>query len=336
LPVAISHGRINNVLFLEHILFNNFQGFDMKKTLIALAAIAAVGAASAQSTLYGVVDLGISKVTDKDAQISSGGYSTSRLGVKGFTDLGGGLKGSYMVETGFNAADGATETYLGNRGASAGISGSYGSLSLGRQFTPYSTSFWNEPLEYDGFTTFYFGRVQADHYWQSNSVLYKTPDMNGFTASAMYSGIAGDNFSAGTYFSVGGNYVTGPFTLDAGYESSKVTATNVTTTGWNVAGAYNAGFATLYAALQGGDNGGANKQSSWDLGAGIPLGDGMTAQLGYYSVKVVDTNSYLAAVLVKEWNKQTRLYGGFVTSSMKEPSTAKDSTTVKAGVRYSF
>jgi len=73
LPVAISHGRINNVLFLEHILFNNFQGFDMKKTLIALAAIAAVGAASAQSTLYGVVDLGISKVTDKDAQISSGG-----------------------------------------------------------------------------------------------------------------------------------------------------------------------------------------------------------------------------------------------------------------------
>ncbi len=308
----------------------------MKKTLFALAALAVVGAASAQSTLYGVVDLGFSKVTDKDAQVSSGGYSTSRLGVKGSTNLGGGLTGSYMIETGLNAADGATATSLGNRGASAGVSGSFGSISLGRQFTPYSTSFWNEPLEYDGFSTFYFGSVQADHYWQSNSVLYKTPNMNGFTASAMYSGTAADNTSAGTYFSVGGNYVTGPFTLDAAFESSKVTASSVTTTGWNLAGAYNAGFATLYAALQGGDNGGANKQTSWDLGAGIPLGDGMTAQLGYYSVKVADTNSYLAAALVKEWNKQTRLYGGFVSSMMKEPATAKDSTTIKAGVRYSF
>lgn len=314
----------------------------MKKTLIALAAIAAVGTASAQSTLYGVVDLGFSKVTDTDAQISSGGYSTSRLGVKGSTNLGGGLTGSYMVETGFNAADGNTETYLGNRGASAGVTGSFGSVSLGRQFTPYSTSFWNEPLEYDGFSTFYFGSVQADHYWQSNSVLYKTPNMNGFTASAMYSGSSGSTDAVtkaprpGTYFSLGANYVTGPFTIDAAYESSKVTSTNVTTTGWNLAGAYNAGFATLYAALQGGDNGSANKQTSWDLGAGIPLGDGMTAQLGYYSVKVVDTNSYLAAVLVKEWDKQTRLYGGFVSSMMKEPATAKDSTAIKAGVRHSF
>ena len=62
----------------------------------------------------------------------------------------------------------------------------------------------------------------------------------------------------------------------------------------------------------------------------------MTAQLGYYSVKVADTNSYLAAVLVKEWNKQTRLYGGFVSSMMKEPANSKDSTAIKAGVRYSF
>jgi len=324
---------MNHVLFMEHVLFNNFQGFDMKKTFIALAAIAAVGAASAQSTLYGVVDLGFSKVTDKDAEISSGGYSTSRLGVKGSTDLGGGLKGSYMVETKLDAATGGVDTVLGNRGASAGVSGSFGSISLGRQFTPFAVSLFNEPLEYDGFSTFYFGSVQSDRVWQSNSVLYKTPNMSGLTASGMYSAISGN-----TYTSVGGNYATGPFTLDAAWESDKKTVSSVTTTttAWNVAGAYNAGVATLYAALQGAENGGANKQIAWNLGAGIPLGDGMTAQLGYYSVKVADTNSYLAAALVKEWNKQTRLYGGFVSSMMKEPTTAKDSTTIKAGVRYSF
>ena len=305
----------------------------MKKTLIALAAVTAVCAASAQSTLYGVVDLGVSKVTDKDAAIISGGYSASRLGVKGSTDLGGGLKGSYMVETGFNAADGATDTVLGNRGASAGVSGSFGSISLGRQFTPFAVSLFNEPLEYDGFSTFNFGSVQSDRVWQSNSVLYKTPNMSGLTASAMYSAISG-----GTYVSVGGNYVTGPLTLDAAWESDKKTvlATTTTTTAWNLAGAYNAGFATLYAALQGADNGSSNKQTAWDLGAGIPLGDGMTAQLGYYSVKVADTNSYTAAALVKEWNKQTRLYGGFVLGSVKSGATTTDTTTVKAGVRYSF
>ena len=71
----------------------------MKKTLIALAAVAATGAAFAQSTvtLYGVVDQGYN--TDKK---TVGGVATkitgltsilsgSRFGFKGTEDLGGGL-----------------------------------------------------------------------------------------------------------------------------------------------------------------------------------------------------------------------------------------------------
>ena len=298
--------------------------------MIALAALSVAGLASAQNSLYGVVDLGVSKATGADAGIVSGGYSASRLGVKGSTDLGGGLQGTYMMETGLDAADGATATKLGNRGASAGVSGSFGSISLGRQFTPFAVSLFNEPLEYDGFSTLYFGSVQADRVWQSNSILYKTPTMNGLTASGMYSAIAGD-----TYMSVGANYVVGPLTIDAAYESPKVTVPNVstTTTGWNVPGAYNAGVATLYGALQGGDNGGANKQTAWDIGARIPLGDGLALQAGYYSVKVANTNTYTSAVLVKEWNKQVRIYGGAVMSSV---FGSADSTTAKAGLRYSF
>ncbi len=311
----------------------------MKKTMIALAAVAAVGAASAQTAVYGVVDLAVQKVTGADAGIVSGGYSGSRLGVKGSTDLGGGLKGNYMMETGLNAADGNTATVLGNRGVSAGVSGAFGSISFGRQFTPFAVSLFNEPLEYDGFSTLYGGSVQADHVWQSNSVLYTSPSMGGLTLSGMYSGSSGSADAdtkaplAGTYMSVGGNYVMGPVTVDAAYESSKVTSTSVTTTGWHVSGLYNAGVATLYGALQGGDNGGADKQTAWDIGAGIPLGNGLALQAGYYSVKVANTNTYTSAVLVKEWNKQTRIYGGAVMSSV---SGSADSTTIKAGLRYSF
>ena len=49
--LASAHSQINNVLFIEHFLFNNFQGFDMTKTLIAVAAIAAMGVASAFVTI---------------------------------------------------------------------------------------------------------------------------------------------------------------------------------------------------------------------------------------------------------------------------------------------
>lgn len=331
-----------------------------------MATIAAVGAASAQTAVYGIVDVAVQKVTGSDGGIVSGGYSGSRLGVKGSTDLGGGLKGNYMMETGLNAADGNTATYLGNRGASAGVSGAFGSISLGRQFTPFAVSLFNEPLEYDGFSTLYGGSVQADHVWQSNSVLYTSPSMGGLTISAMYSGTSGSSGNktlatkaaadgtlgfvsietkplAGTYMAVGGNYVMGPLTIDAAYESSKVTEVSVsekfvitpagtTTTGWHLSGLYNAGFATLYGAVQGGDNG-TDKQSAWDIGAGVPLGDGLALQAGYYSVKVANTNSYTSAVLVKDWNKQTRIYGGAVMSAV---SGSADSTTVKAGLRYSF
>jgi len=74
----------------------------MKKSLIALAALATVAtAAQAQSsvTLYGVVDMGVmSSKTDGSANVlaaQSGALATSRFGLRGTEDLGGGLKASF-------------------------------------------------------------------------------------------------------------------------------------------------------------------------------------------------------------------------------------------------
>ncbi|MGH8437257.1 MAG: porin, partial [Pseudomonas sp.] len=73
----------------------------MKKTLIALAVLAASGAAMAQSsvTLYGVADvwLGSSKVEvagvgQRQTVVDTSGVNGSRWGLKGAEDLGGGLK----------------------------------------------------------------------------------------------------------------------------------------------------------------------------------------------------------------------------------------------------
>ena len=87
----------------------------MKKTLIALAALAAAGATLAQSsvTIYGRLDLGMNQITTTegaaagvDAFSLAGAQDRStgsRLGFRGTEDLGGGLRAGFQYEIGINA-----------------------------------------------------------------------------------------------------------------------------------------------------------------------------------------------------------------------------------------
>ncbi len=102
----------------------------MKKSLIALAALATVGAAQAQSsvTVYGVFDaaynslsfdnLGGSTGAANQAKVTgiagSGPLSSQRFGLRGSEDLGGGLRANFNLEYGFTNAlvDGATTASL--------------------------------------------------------------------------------------------------------------------------------------------------------------------------------------------------------------------------------
>jgi predicted porin len=131
----------------------------MKKTLIALAAIGAfVGVAQAQSTvtLYGVVDVNLFSRKDQTVTyapatnsfaltsltqrgVGSGGQNGSRWGLRVAEDLGGGLKAIAVVEAGINADTGTSAqgglTY--GRQVFGGVSGGFGTVSLGRQYSPY-------------------------------------------------------------------------------------------------------------------------------------------------------------------------------------------------------
>ena len=88
----------------------------MKKSLIALAAVAVVSAASAQSsvTVYGRVDLGLTRDTgglspaQSVTRLDSGIGGGSRLGFRGVEDLGGGLKANFVAETGYCADSNAS------------------------------------------------------------------------------------------------------------------------------------------------------------------------------------------------------------------------------------
>ena len=165
----------------------------MKKSLIAVAALAVVSAASAQSSLnvYGIADVVIHKddvraEPSKPTKMTSGGVSGSRLGFKGTEDLGGGLKAGFNFEQGLSLGDGSISTAgAGDFGRAAwmNLSGGFGDLRLGRSLTPsfYGIAAW----ELTGTANYsvvgsQFGFLNTR---SSAQLMYTSPSMAGFSVS---------------------------------------------------------------------------------------------------------------------------------------------------------
>lgn len=129
----------------------------MKKALIALAVFGLTGgAAMAQSsvTLFGIVDANL-RYTKSGGQtlkqLGTDGLNSSRLGVRGTEDLGGGLKAGFWLEAALNPDTGTVDSsrFWGRR-ASVSLIGEFGEVRLGRgktstrlhidDFDPYSTT----------------------------------------------------------------------------------------------------------------------------------------------------------------------------------------------------
>jgi predicted porin len=123
----------------------------MKKSLLAVAAIGAfASAAQAQSsvTVYGIMDVGYSAVTNntttngvevKTKAASTGavsGQQSSRIGFKGVEDLGGGTSAVFTIEQGLNAwSENQATSPLTSRVVFAGLSNKQlGSAYFGRQY----------------------------------------------------------------------------------------------------------------------------------------------------------------------------------------------------------
>lgn len=176
------------------------MSFKLKKSVAAaLAGIAAAGLGSsalAQSsvTVYGIVDTGIEHVTNVGPTGGSvtrmpgiTGSVPSRLGFRGTEDLGNGLKANFVLEQGLSV-DSGTFNQSGRpfgRQAYVGLSGSWGSLSFGRQ---YSQLFWSLIGDTMGPNIYSMGDL--DGYLANdridNNIAYRGT-FNGFTVGATYS-----------------------------------------------------------------------------------------------------------------------------------------------------
>ena len=250
----------------------------MKKSLLALAVLTAIsGAASAQSsvTLYGKVDLGLvydaGGAHGKSIRVSSGVTGGSRIGFKGVEDLGGGLKASFQLETGFcaDSAAGAPNFCTGSnnfmgRQAYGALSGAFGQLSAGRQ---YSLGFVNLTT-IDPFGTGFAGQINnifdASGIRLNNSVTYTTPVMSGFSvAGEIALGEQTGNWEAGRETGAALTYATGPIYAGATFYSVNNAVGETADKVWQVGGTYDFGVVKLHGMVQ-------ETKSADTLSIGVP------------------------------------------------------------------
>ena len=118
----------------------------MKKSLLALAALTAfAGAASAQSsvTLFGIVDAGVARLSGGGKTkigMTNSGYNSSRFGVRGVEDMGGGMQAGFWLEGQLTNDDGNAAGLNFQRRSTVSLMGGFGEIRMGRDYTP---TFWN-------------------------------------------------------------------------------------------------------------------------------------------------------------------------------------------------
>lgn len=161
-------------------------------TVDALAAVAVAGAASAQVTLYGKVDLGYGTTTTKNGAgtttnktsgMQSGFESGSRWGMKGSEDLGGGLTASFNYEFGSIKANEGKNGGDPARRSVVELSGSFGKVGMGRDYNPtFSMIGATDVTGVDSSSTSDTEALAGVR--DSNMFLYTSPNFGGVTVKA--------------------------------------------------------------------------------------------------------------------------------------------------------
>lgn len=167
----------------------------MKKSLVALA-IAGTLASSAYAetavTIYGIVDMGLvserGNVGGSLQKLSSGAQSGTRLGFKGTEDLGNNMKALFVLETAVNADSNGNNSLTGifARQSFVGLQGDFGTVTLGRQYTPYFLTLNGADPFASGMAGAAINLMANSGIRMNNTVKYASPNIAGFTGELAY------------------------------------------------------------------------------------------------------------------------------------------------------
>lgn len=345
----------------------------MKKSLIALAVLAASGAAMAQSsvTLYGRVDAALAGtktelngVGETQTGIQNGGaagLTTSRWGFKGSEDLGGGLKANFVLENRFNVDDGSlnSSSRLFHGNSYVSLSGGFGEVKLGRTYTSFddaralanSNNLWDSAFTPTG-DVYGAGGDYAGR--GDNQIRYDSPKFGGFSGSASYAfGENKDTPVLGTASSVAAlnlMYANGPVAVAYGHQTEEAQGTGAKNKYNALSGAYNFGVAALSAGYneRKGDAGLAKpgKDKEYSLGVNVPMNafafSAGYAHSEYENGAITETGKGWGLGAKYSLSKRTTLYTGYKNTKIDNSVIAegvrgeRKVTLISAGVRHDF
>jgi predicted porin len=330
-------------------------GVFMKKSLIALAVLAASGASFAQSTvtLYGIVDayVGVTKGTDglSKTVLGDGGVDGGRWGLKGSEDLGGGLKVDFNLEEGYSV-----DTGVGGPGfdriAAVGFSGGFGTVKLGKYDSAYdmvnnaANGVFNSALSAEKNTW-----RSGGYTWNpNNGIYYATPDLGGFAAAVSYA--LGENKSAahdaGNVSSFNLSYAQGPLSVSGGYQTEKLYGNSTANKIGQINASYDFTVAKLQLAFGSADvtTTVQTKTTEYQIGVTAPLSAALSVAANFATSKD-DDNTAATGVkrngvglgLAYTLSKRTFVYGGYRAETAKQTNAANVDTSLFAvGVHHVF
>lgn len=284
----------------------------IKKSMLAVAAIAAMNAGSAMAdvTVFGIADIGVTSTksvggTGRTTSMTSGGMTTSAFGLKGSEVIDGGLKADFAVSSFINFGNGsvlggdAQPAALFGREAWVGLGNEMGHISLGRDINPsflptilfnaYGDSTTFSPLwhatYFDYTTEFNPGSASNgminDTAWD-NQIRYTTPSFGGAQADFNYA----LNTNGTKNYGANVMYFAGPLALSAyamrtqvgsygGTEGSTTFGAGRPADTYFVGTSYDAGIAKLFATYQEAKQKvSAQEAKTYQVSAAIPAGPG--------------------------------------------------------------
>jgi predicted porin len=203
----------------------------MKKTLVALAALAATSAfAQSSVTIYGQFDAGVYRISDigtakKSATVYGDGATFSNiLGFKGTEDMGGGLKAGFDFQTDVQTNNGGLNNAgLFRRQANGSIEGGFGQVKLGLTTNPIiATNGLLMPVSGNSVSTSTSSALGYADFYTKNAVTYTAPAFMGLVAQVQ-KGMSNnlDSGSDGSVTAWSLNYTNGPLAIRAAGQNRK-------------------------------------------------------------------------------------------------------------------
>lgn len=255
------------------------------------AALALPAAAVADTTFYGQIDMSVDSIDDGNERESYLSSNSSRLGVKGSEDLGGGLAVLFQLE-GSIGWDGGSTTNQNSGGANqdrfgptrdsfVGLRGDFGTFRAGylpgvNQWVYDANLFANSIGDPSTMTAFGFGGGR----W-SNAVQYISPDINGLDVAFTHAFDEDADVSADRWIARG-TYNNGPLFVGLTYLNQKRDSASDDKTTIALTGAYDFDGFKLVGSFSKDDNIGDGTQDRdiWSIGGSVAAGGG-NARLQY-------------------------------------------------------